>query len=383
MSVSPNSVAVPSQSKSLDTSVVTTSAGLVHRQVVSLADPENPDQYVRVTGNALNVSVSNADGLPVTAEELPLPTGAATENTALSTTAATQESAGHLSAIVDRTPTLGQKNAAGSVPVVLASDQASVPVTVGNFPATQQISGFVSVDNFPATQPISGTVNLGTIGTAATSALQTTGNTSIASIDTKTPTVGQKASAASSPVVLASDQSPIMTMTADESINCYLTSFILAPTTLTTGSVYFAMRNSSATKNIRVRQMRILQQFSGTAAASRSNFAIHPYSHNAAPTGGTVVPTDIIPANPLNATASELNLRASNVAGIVIGGTLDPRKILFGSTNQLTMSNEFVVQAADSPLTMPPTAGFTVRAEGAIVAGTTLQIFMIWDEVNV
>ena len=294
----------------------------------------------------------------------------------------------------------------------------------------------VSVDNFPATQPISGTVNLGTIGTAATSALQTTGNTSIASIDTKTPTVGQKASAASSPVVIASDQSaipvsigaialpsgastsalqttgntslssidtktptlgqstmsgstpvviasdhwPINTMAADESLKCYLTSFILRPTTLTAGSVYFAMRNSSATKNIRVRQLRILQQFAGTAAASSSDFAIQPYSHTSAPTGGTAILTDIIPVNPLNATPSALNLRASVVAGIVSGGTLDPRKILFGSTNQLAMSNEFLIQVPDSPLTMPPTAGFIVRAESAIVAGTTLRVTMLWDE---
>jgi len=44
---------------------------------------------------------------------------------------------------------------------------------------------------------------------SATSAKQDTGNTSLASIDTKTPTVGQKTSAASSPVVLASDQPAI------------------------------------------------------------------------------------------------------------------------------------------------------------------------------
>jgi hypothetical protein len=265
--------------------------------------------------------------------------------------------------ILTRTPTIGQKLASESSPVVIASNQSPIPVTVSS--------------------PVlpSG---------ASTSALQTTGNTTLssintsnASIDTKTPTVGQKASAASVPVVLASDQSPIMTMTADESINCYLTSFILTPTTLTAGSVYFAMRNSSATKKIRVRQLKITQQFTGTAAASSSNFAIQPYSHNAAPTGGTAITTDIIPVNPINATVSALNLRASNAGGIVNGGTLDPRKILFGSANQLAMSNDFVIQAADTPLTMPPSAGFTVRAEGAIVAGTTLRVTMIWDEVNV
>jgi hypothetical protein len=49
------------------------------------------------------------------------------------------------------------------------------------------------------------TFNLGTIGTAATAANQTTANASLASIDTKTPTLGQQAGAGSSPVVLSSD----------------------------------------------------------------------------------------------------------------------------------------------------------------------------------
>lgn len=83
----------------------------------------------------------------------------------------------------------GQATMANSAPVVIASDQTSIPiddnggtitvdgtVNVGNFPATQPISGTVtvqqataanlnatvsgsvSVSNFPATQPISGTV---------------------------------------------------------------------------------------------------------------------------------------------------------------------------------------------------------------------------------
>lgn len=34
----------------------------------------------------------------------------------------------------------------------------SLPVTVGNFPSTQTVSGTVSVGNFPATQPVSGTL---------------------------------------------------------------------------------------------------------------------------------------------------------------------------------------------------------------------------------
>ena len=77
MSLTPNSVAVPAQSKSLDTATVTTAAGLVHRQVISLADPENQGQYARLTGSALTVQVVNTS-IAITAAALPLPSGAAT-----------------------------------------------------------------------------------------------------------------------------------------------------------------------------------------------------------------------------------------------------------------------------------------------------------------
>jgi hypothetical protein len=65
------------------------------------------------------------------------------------------------------------------------------------------------------TQPISASALPLPTG-AATSALQTTGNTSLGNIDTKTPALGQALMAASSPVVIASNQSnlPVGTGTA-------------------------------------------------------------------------------------------------------------------------------------------------------------------------
>ena len=77
MSLTPNSVAVPAQSKSLDTATVTTAEGLVHRQVISLADPENQGQYARLNGSSLQVNVTNTS-IAITAAALPLPSGAAT-----------------------------------------------------------------------------------------------------------------------------------------------------------------------------------------------------------------------------------------------------------------------------------------------------------------
>lgn len=116
---------------------------------------------------------------PVSAAALPLPTGAATEAT--------------LAAQSAKLPaTLGQKAMAASMAVVIASDQSAVP-------ASQ--SGTWNITN------VSGTVSLPT--GAATGAKQDTGNTSVASIDTKTPALGQAAMASSVPVVIASNQSAV------------------------------------------------------------------------------------------------------------------------------------------------------------------------------
>ncbi|MDB5350781.1 MAG: hypothetical protein JWN86_2028 [Planctomycetota bacterium] len=95
-----------------------------------------------VTGS---VSVGNFPGSQaVTAAALPLPAGASTEVT--------------LAAMNAKLGSLGQKAMVGSTPIVIASDQSPIPVTVGNLPAVQPVSGSIGVSNFPATQPISGTV---------------------------------------------------------------------------------------------------------------------------------------------------------------------------------------------------------------------------------
>lgn len=121
------------------------------------------------------VIASDQSAVPVSAASLPLPTGASTS--ALQTTGNTS-----LASIDSKTPSFGQAIMTLSSPVVIASDQSTIPVSASTLP-------------LPAG--------------AATSALQTTGNTSLSSIDGKTPTVGQKTMAASSPVVIASDQTAV------------------------------------------------------------------------------------------------------------------------------------------------------------------------------
>jgi hypothetical protein len=123
---------------------------------------------------------------PVSAASLPLPSGASTS--ALQGTGNTS-----LASIDTKTPAL----VTGRVPV----DGSGV---------TQPVSGSVSVSNFPATQAVSAS-SLPLPTGAATSALQGTANTSLASIDTKTPALGQALAAASVPVVLTASQITTLT----------------------------------------------------------------------------------------------------------------------------------------------------------------------------
>jgi len=80
---------------------------------------------------------------------------------------------------------VGQVAMVDSVGVVIASDQTPIPISAASLPLP---SG------------------------ASTSSNQATGNASLASIDSKLSTLGQKAMSASIPVAVASDQSPIQTI---------------------------------------------------------------------------------------------------------------------------------------------------------------------------
>ena len=191
MAINPNLVGVPAQSKNLDTATTTTTAGLVHRQVISLADPETATSYARVSGGSLQVSVQNAT-LAVTQSgtfnitnisgTVSLPTGASTAT--LQTTGNTS-----LNSIDTKTPALS----GGRVPVEsnlvqgLTDTQlraSAVPVSGTFWQSTQPVSGTF----WQATQPVSA-VSLPLPTGASTSALQTTGNSSLSSIDAKTPSL--------------------------------------------------------------------------------------------------------------------------------------------------------------------------------------------------
>jgi len=102
--------------------------------------------------------------------------------------------AGHLATLDTKTPALGQALAAASVPVVLTAAQVTTLTPLAS----------VGVNNFPATQPVSA-ASLPLPTGAATEAGH------LATIDTKTPTLGQALATASAPVVLPTAQITTLT----------------------------------------------------------------------------------------------------------------------------------------------------------------------------
>jgi hypothetical protein len=140
--------------------------------LVVAISPNSPAHPVSISDPVAVTGTFWQDTQPISAAALPLPTGAATETT--------------LSALNTKIPAQGQALMAASTPVVIASDQSVVPVS-GTF--------------WQATQPVS----------AASLPLPTgaaTENT-LAALNTKIPALGQAAMAASTPVVIASNQSAI------------------------------------------------------------------------------------------------------------------------------------------------------------------------------
>lgn len=138
-------------------------------------------------GAAVNIQ-DGGNSITVDATSWPLPTGAATEATLLTMLT--------LAGFQARINTLGQKNMANSTPFVIASDQTVIPISDN--------SGSLTVDATSWPLPTG----------AATSALQTTGNTSLNNIDTKMPAQGQATMSASTPVVIASNQSAVASKNA-------------------------------------------------------------------------------------------------------------------------------------------------------------------------
>lgn len=203
------------------TGTMAVSGPLTDTQLRATAVPVSGSFFQATQPVSGSVSVSNFPATQaISATSLPLPSGAATS--ALQTQPGvdigdvTINNAAGVSAV-------NIQDGGNSITVDGVFYQTTQPVSIA---ATVAVSGPVTDAEIRATPlPVSGTVtsNAGT-GTmavsaaslplpsgAATSTLQTTGNTSVGSIDTKTPALGQALAAASVPIVLTAAQLSTLT----------------------------------------------------------------------------------------------------------------------------------------------------------------------------
>jgi hypothetical protein len=147
-------------SVSISSGSVTVSSGTI----TSITDP------VAVTGTfwqatqpvSGTVTANAGTGtFAISAASLPLPTGAATQTT--------------LASILTNTPALGQATMAGSSPVVIASDQSAIPVTL----TSTTVTGTVAVTQSTSPWIVAGGGTAGAPGTAVLTVQGISGGTAI------------------------------------------------------------------------------------------------------------------------------------------------------------------------------------------------------------
>lgn len=153
-------------------------------------------------GTSFYKATTPSDTQPMSAVALPLPSGAAIAANQTTANASLSSIDGKLSSPLPVSGTFFQ----ATQPVSISG---TVPVS-GALTDTQLRASAVPVSGsfFQVTQPISA-ASLPLPSGAATSAIQTTIQASLTSIDGKLNSLGQKAASASVPVVLASDQAAL------------------------------------------------------------------------------------------------------------------------------------------------------------------------------
>lgn len=238
---------------------------------------------------------------------------------------------------------LGQTTMAASMPVAIASNQSAIP-----------ISGTVTVDT----------------SLLATSAKQDTGNTSLASIDTKTPALGQALAAASTPVVLTAAQIttltpqtnaltdtqlrasavPVSNTNLDVALSTRLKAAdtLAAVTTVGTVSAVTAITNALPAGSNIIGKTGIDQTTPGTTnKVSLGSDVVHTIIDS----GSTVV---------TQGTATNLKTQAENYQGGTAVGSANPLQVTLANTG----ANATAVKTDGSAVIQPVSGTVTVTPSG-------------------
>jgi hypothetical protein len=367
---------------------------------------------------------------PISASALPLPTGAATETT--------------LAALNAKNPALGQALAEGSVPVVLPAAQITTltpppaitgfaldttvnsllkpsstlaaVTTVGSItnalPTGSNTIGAITNTTFAATQSGVWTVagsgifaisatSLPLPTNAATSALQTTGNNSLASIDAGIPTtLGITTAANSMPVVVASDQTLVTSLVAKTTV-LGVASDVFADTTgalvvntetriatysgAITGLIppanptdIFTI-SGSATHLIKIKTIRI--SATQTTTATRNIIILKRSTLN---TGGTSTLLSKVPHDSTNpvSTATVRGYTANSTLGTLVGSIYSVRKII-GTVTTLIPSETIIKPDGQSYTLRSVNESICINLNGVSSAGNIFDISVTWIEIPI
>lgn len=210
----------------------------------------------------------------------------------------------------------------GTVTITDGSGPVTVDgsVSVTNFPATQSVSGTIGIDSTTNTVKIDSTTNTVRLDASqvttltppaaitgfATSALQSTGNTSLGNIDTKLPAQGQALAASSLPVVLPAAQITALTpptsvgITGTPTVSLTGTNTVTQTPATSGGLLSKRQVTASASNNGVSIKSSAAGQLYGIVAGNYAASArfIHLYDASSLPAIGTTPAlTFLIPAN--------------------------------------------------------------------------------------
>jgi hypothetical protein len=174
---------------------------------------------------------------------------------------------------------------------------------------------------------------------------------------------------------------------AENSFNAYSVSFKLAPvTTLTAGTVYAGVRNGGS-KTIKIDTLDLLTLFTGTSAASTSDYELVRFTAGTAITGTGALTPAIVKRDLGNPNSSALEVKYLQAGGIGVTGTtiptvaITPNGNIITHSNQLVTGNRQIIEYREKPLILRPQDGFIIRAFNTLIAGTNLTTLIHYYEI--
>ena len=254
-------VTLASDQAALPVTSPTLLAKLEEIRVIDVADATKQDAHTTAL-NAINGKMPTLGQKPMADSQ---PVVLAIDQAAIPVTSPTllakeEEIRVELAALNTKQPTIGQKTAVASVPVVLASDQPAIPVTsptlLAKLEEMRVIEAAISA-KLPATIGQKAmAASLAVTLASDQSAIPVTSPTllakeeeirvQVAALNTKAPTLGQKTMAASQPVTLASDQ-PAITVAYAPVTRTPTLQNVTAAGTVAAGAVMVSILNTGTT----------------------------------------------------------------------------------------------------------------------------------------